>query len=184
MKVTFIGQKELEDALRKLPKELVSQGLVARHLKKAGKPIYDSAKTKVPVSKPSDHEHDNFDPGRLRDAIHILKVREPKYLDEIVGIGVDLGKTRADPRGAWYGRIVEFNQPFLRPSFEAHRARVPIIYGKGVGAAIERIGRKVGNENAQKVGAKAKRANTAKLKAGSGNFQPSVQNLLNFRKRV
>jgi len=157
------GGKELDEVLRQLPAELVSRsgGPVKLSLKKAAQPVYDDAVLKVPTKT-----------GRLRNAIQKPQRHpRPKHLVEIYGVGVNLGKDRDDPSGAWYARIVEFNTSFLRTAMEKNRKKSTNIYATEMGTRIERIGKKIGNENARKVGAKVRKAN-----------QPtSVQRLLDYR---
>ena len=67
------------------------------------------------------------------------------------------GSKRGDKAGAYYGYIVEYRQSFLRPALESNRDKSTRIFSKKLGADIEKIGKAVGNKNAQAVGARAKR---------------------------
>ena len=164
LKVEVIGLRELEKALKELPPELVSKGQVARALRKAAVPVLETAQSLVPVSAKgsisgSEGNRKRFPKGRLKRAIKIQKHPNPRYLNEIYGVGVDPGTTRDDERGAWYGYIVEFRTSFLRTAMEVNRTKSTKIFSAFMGGVVERAGRKVGNKNAQAIGAKVKRAN-------------------------
>ena len=134
------GLAELQKALLALPRELTSKsgGPVLFALRAAAKPMHADAIEKAPE-----------DTGRLRRAIKMQRHPNPKYLNEIVGIGVDLGRSRDDPNGAWYGWIVEFKARFLRRAFEANKQSSVDVFRSKLAASIVRIGKKIGDTNAQ-----------------------------------
>ena len=146
LKVEVIGLRELEKALRDLGVAAGQKGgPVKTALMAAALPVLRSAQANVPV-----------DTGRLKKSIKRQRHPNPRYLNEIVGVGVDPGTKRSDKGGAYYGYIVEFRQPFLRPAMESNREKSVQIFKRKLGASIEKIGKQVGNKNAQAVGAKAR----------------------------
>ena len=152
LKTEVIGLRELEQVLKELPAEMVSKGQVGRALMKAAEPVLKTAQQLVPK-----------DTRRLERAIKKQKHPNPRWLNEIVGVGVDPGTTREDETGAWYGYIVEFRTSFLRTAMEINRRESTRIFSLFMGGVVERAGKKAGNENARKVGAKLRSANKAKL---------------------
>ena len=146
--VNVVGLKELEDALHELGSEVAGQrgGLVRTALRAAAVPVLEEARDRVPE-----------DTGRLKNAIKLRRHPNPKYLNEIWGVGVDPGRSRDDLRGAWYGYIVEFNKPFLRPALESNRENSVNLFRKKLAAGIERTAKKIGNKNAAAVGARVKK---------------------------
>ena len=102
------------------------------------------------------------DTGRLKRSIFWKRERNPRRLNEIVYVGPRLGKSREDPNGAWYAAIVEFQggkdgvgKGFMRRSIDPDRDTNTIR--KRLATGIERVAKKVGNENAAKVGARIKK---------------------------
>ena len=162
LKVDVIGLRELEKALKDLGVAAGQKGgPVKTALMAAALPVLRSAQAKVPVSAKGTfvgegEKRKHVKPGRLKRAIKRQRHPNPRYLNEIVGVGVDPGTTRDDERGAYYGYIVEFRQPFLRPAMESNREKSVQIFKRKLGASIEKIGKQVGNKNAQAVGAKAR----------------------------
>jgi hypothetical protein len=153
------GLAELERALLALPKELTgfNGGPVVFALRAAGKPILEDAKAAAPASESGSYyyttkkggERRLGKPGRLRDAIKMQRHPNPKYLNEIVGVGVDLGRTRSDESGAFYAFVVEFRTRFLRNAFEKNKSSSVNLFKSKLAASIVRIGKKIGDTNAQ-----------------------------------
>jgi HK97 gp10 family phage protein len=143
-----VGLKELLAALEDLGSEVAGNkvNLVRTALMAAALPVLKTAKALVPV-----------DTGRLQKAIKRQRHKNPKYLNEVVGVGVDPGRKRDDLTGAWYGYIVEFRESFLRPALETNRANSIGIFRKRLAAGVEREAKKIGNKNAAAVGAKIKK---------------------------
>lgn len=154
MSMQVVGLKELEQALKELPKELSGKkgGPVKTALMAAALPVLRSAQANAAKRT-----------GRLRGAIKRQRHPNPKFLNEIVGVGVDPGTSREDARGAWYGHFIEFGtvknppRPFLRPALEANRKNSVLIYRKRLAIGIEKIAKQVGNENARRVAANVRR---------------------------
>ena len=165
MRVTFHGQKELEEALRQLPKELTGKagGPVKLALKAAAQPVLESAQAQAMI---------HSDTGNLLASLKAMRHPNPRYLNELFGVGVHrMGKRPA--RGApqdtglpWYADIVEYGgrgktgplKGFMRQSMEKNRSKSEKIYSTKLAAGIERIAKKVGNENARKVAARVKQS--------------------------
>lgn len=143
LQTSIEGFAHLEKALKELPRELVSKGgrgagnPVFQALNKAADPVLSSMQNLAPYKS-----------GRLRGAIKKQRHPRPKYINEIVGVGVDPGRSREDTTGAWYGYIVEANTGFMKRSAEKNQNKVPEIFGRELGASIEKIGKKL--ERAQK----------------------------------
>ena len=93
----------------------------------AALPVLRTAQANVPV-----------DTGRLKHAIKRRRHPNPTVLNEIVGVGVDMGRKRGDTGGAFYGRIIELRQPFLRPALETNRAKSTAIYATKLAVGIEK----------------------------------------------
>ena len=77
------GQREFKKAAKKATRE----GL---------KPLHAAAKAGVPVET-----------GRLRKAVKLRAWRRPKQGEVGMKVFIDPGDNRADPRGAYYGSMVE-----------------------------------------------------------------------------
>ena len=158
------GLKELEQALKELPAHLVSHagGPVKLALKAAAQPVLESQQAKAMIHSKT---------GNLMDSLRVMRHPNPKYLNELFGVGVRrLGKRPAkgapqDTGLPWYADIVEYGgrgktgplKGFIRESLEKNRKKSALIYRKHLATSIERIARKVGNENARKVAAKVKK---------------------------
>ena len=153
------GMAELEKALKDLRAEMSSRGkagkegnLVMNALRYAGR---TSVMPRMVTNAPEDT-------GRLKRSIFYKPERNPRYLDEVFYVGPRLGKSRDDPKGAWYAAIVEFKggkngrgKGYMRNSIRPEEdAR---IIGRNLGAGIERVAKKIGNKNLAEVGAAAKR---------------------------
>ena len=159
VKVRVVGQKELEDALRKLPAELVSNkgGVVKTALFAAMAPVQVTAKSTVP-------NRDNVeDTGRLANAVTRKRVSNPKFYSEAIMVIVKSGKNRADTSGAWYGPFVEFGSRglaaahWLRNAMDSNNSKSLGIYRTRLAGGIARIAKKIGDENTRKVAQSIKR---------------------------
>ena len=140
------GLRELEQALKDLGSEVAGSkgGLVKNALNAAGRDVEARMKADAPR-----------DTGRLRDSIFKFREKNPRRLSEIVYVGPRLGKSRDDPKGAWYAAIVEFKTGFMRRSI--HQDEDTATIRKNLATGIERVAKKIGNENARKVGARIKK---------------------------
>jgi len=144
------GLKELEYVLKQLPKELVSQGRggnnpVFQSLNEAAEPVLQSMQNLAPYKS-----------GRLRGAIKKQRHPRPRFLNEIVGVGVDPGASRDDQRGAWYGFIVEAKTGFMKRAADKNKDRFVDVYRRGLSMRLEAKAKKLGDENLRKIAAKAR----------------------------
>ncbi len=161
--VEIIGGRELLKALKELGAAASQRGgPVKSALRKASLPILDSAQ--MSAAK-------HTDTGDLLASLKILRHPNPINLNEIYGVGVhSMGKRPErgkDQRTGkpWYAALVEYGgrgksgplKGFLRAAMESNRAKSNAIFRRELGAGIEKIAKKVGNENARKVGAKVAR---------------------------
>ena len=153
-----MGGKEgnlVGNALRYVSKNSVKKDIAAAApVSKEGSSIdwgYAGGKYKVvgPKKAPS---------GRLRRAITTVVHRNP-HLSELVGTGVfqkSLGQNRNDPDGAWYAHIVEHRTGFMRTAFRNNAGKYSDEVRRRLATGIERVARKIGDENSRAVAAKAK----------------------------
>lgn len=114
----LIGAKELEQALKQLPKS-TAKGVLRRALSNAAKPTVDAAKSLVPRGKT----------GNLQASIEIstrLKASQKKG-GRPQGIEMFIGATW--PKGA-HAHLVEFGtvktsaRPFMRPAWDSTKEKV------------------------------------------------------------
>ena len=160
------GFKELESALKDLRKEMGGKegNITAKAMMKAAYPVWREAQARAPVSKKDTGAFTRLSfgrggrkimgpskdqPGNLRKSIKRKRLKNPRFLSEIVGIGVMQGGSRENPIGAYYGKFVEFGtskmvaQPFLRPALEANRALFIQVFGTELGNGITRAAAKI-----------------------------------------
>ncbi len=179
MTVEIIGQRELLKALKDLG-AAVSQrgGPVKSALRKAGLPILEAAKS-------SAAQH--VKTGDLLKSLAIKRHPNPRHLNEIYGVGVhNMGK-RLEKGKPWYAQIVEYGgrgkthplKGFLRTAMETNRDKAVAIFRKELGLGIEKEAKKVGNENARKVGALAARGTI-----GGGTFTRTTASGLVIRSNI
>ena len=162
LKTEIIGGKELERALRELGEAAGQKGgPVKLALKHAAVPVLDAMQMKVAK---------HTDTGTLLNSLAIRRHPNPRYLNEIFGVGVhSMGKrplkgADQDTGKPWYAWIVEYGgwhssgplKGFARGSLEETRAQSTAIYAKDLGAGINKLAKKIGNKNAQVVNAKVK----------------------------
>lgn len=144
-----VGLKELKEVLLGLPKELVANrgatNAVASALMAAALPVLRAAQSEAPQRT-----------GRLMKAIKRRRHPRPKYLNEIVGVGVDPGRSREDPNGAWYGYIVHARNPFLKRAFQRTQGEALQRFRKVLATKLEAAAKKAGDDNARAIAAKVK----------------------------
>ena len=151
------GLAELEDALKEIGSEVAGKngGLVRTALMGAGLKMMRDMQGAVPV-----------DEGDLKASIGRKRVKNPKGLSEAIEVGAkgrrgpkkdDSGRTFLHPRWLEYGTRLQPAQPFIRPAFNSNRDDAVKMFRKKLAAGIERVAKKVGAANAQKVGARIKK---------------------------
>jgi len=176
MRVTFHGQKELEEALRQLPKELSGRagGPVKLALKDAAQPVFEDQLAQAAI---------HADTGDLMASLKVMRHPNPR-ITELFGVGVSRmgkrpGKGQPQRTGLpWYADIVEYGgrgktgplKGMIRQSMEKNRTKSEKIYTTRLAVGIEKIARKIGNENARKVAAAARKPQ-----------RTSVQKLFDYR---
>jgi len=166
-----IGLAEMQNSLIELGSEIAGKngGLLKNALFAAGRPVKERMIANAPESKNGSwigkgaNRH-RGQKGRLKRSIKMFREKNPRRLSEIVYVGPMLGKSRDDPNGAWYAAIVEFQggKGGVGAGY-ARRALHPDedlqTFTRSLGTGIERVARKVGNKNAQAVGARVRNAN-------------------------
>lgn len=147
------GLKELEDALKDLGSEVAGKngGLVRTALMNAALPVWREAQALALKSR---------DTGDLYNALTRRRVKDP---DLPVSEQVDVGLFASGKgKKVWYGQFVEFGtekhhaQPFLRPAMNGKKEEALDNFRRNLATGIERVAKKIGNENARKVGARIK----------------------------
>jgi len=158
------GIKELQEALLKLPKELVANngGPVARALTSSMKPILETAKRTVPnidgKNNVTGKEGDNS--GRLARAIRVRRSsKKSGHGSEGRQVYINKGKSRDDQNGAYYAHMVEFGHRgyapthWFRDAMSSNKELALEIFRRTLGKSIARIAKKIGDENLRKVAA-------------------------------
>lgn len=155
------GLKELENALRELPKS-TGKAVLRRVLKAAAEPIYKDAKSRAP-SRPSDAKPVYYGPKGDR------KLRRPGTDEALVQTGTRLTRNQArlarkegknsaehyvgsrDP----IARLLEFGtahsaaQPIIRPAWDGHKEEALRIITSDLGAEIEKAAERLAKKNAK-----------------------------------
>jgi len=151
--VDVIGLRELEQALQELGSEVAGKngGLVRNALMAAAKPVLEMAKHLVPK-----------DTHKLENSLR--RSRQKEVDPELhVNEAVDVGLISRRGRGTAYGAFVEFGtsqkakRPYLRPALEGNIRESTDIFRKNLATGIVRVAKKVGNKNAQAIGARIKK---------------------------
>ena len=152
------GLKELEQALRQLPKDLVGKngGPVRAALMNAGLQMMRDMQAATPE-----------DEGELKRTVRRKRVKNPsRGMAETVLVGAqgkrgpkrdDDGRTFLAPHWLEFGTVHISKRPFIRPAFDNNKEEAVRRFRKNLATAVERIGKKIGNENARKVGARVKK---------------------------
>lgn len=131
------GAGQLDRALSQLPKSL-SRGVLRRSLTKAAEPVRDAAQQNVPVRT-----------GELRDSLAVatrLTPSQRRLQTRAGGVVVYVGASW--PQGA-HAHLVEFGtahsaaQPFLRPAWDQHGAKVLPAFGEEVWQQLDRTAKRL-----------------------------------------
>lgn len=154
--VDVLGLRELEKALKSLGSEVAGKngGLVRTALMAAALPVLRSAQVYAEASR---------DTGKLAEAL--TRSRQSKVDPDIdANEAVDVGLfSRGKGKKVFYGKFLEFGtsrqpaQPFLRQALESNVKESTDIFRKKLATGIERVAKKIGNKNAQEVGARIKK---------------------------
>jgi len=140
-KVTLEGLAELVKNLREFADELKGNPLRA-----ASRAMADVVRTAAIENAPVGET------GRLQNAIsqRLISARDRDAATssgdsaEIFDVYVKMGKSRDDPRGAFYwwfvenGTVKQAAQPFLRPAFYENEAQLPDTFADKLRPVIER----------------------------------------------
>jgi len=162
------GLAQLEKNLRDLaPAIQGKKGFPKNVLRNAAramaKVVKDDAVARAPMSSEGSETKDGeiIPPGRLKRSI-TMKLLSARYRDratlagdsrELYYIGYKTGRGRDDPKGAYYGTMVELGtdkmsaQPFLRPAAIANKTKAPAVFKQKLGGDLERIAKKLGTRN-------------------------------------
>lgn len=113
----------------------------ARPAAQAGAEVfYQEVKQRVPVSaKPHKSGKKTYDPGTLRKAIY------QAFADKESGDGKAMYRISWNKTHAFYGRFVEFGtskmaaQPFLRPAYDAARAKAVKAVQERMAAELKKV---------------------------------------------
>lgn len=182
---TVIGLDELEKAAKELTEEIHSRGgrkqnLVRMALNTVAKDVELRMVKAAPISAEDQGSHIDWHksrngkwvhggpkgnrdkPGRLRRSIFRKPGGRALQFTEVVHVGPRMGSSRNDPEGAWYAAIVEMHggaggvgKGFMRNAIiPAHHSA---MFGNELGRHVERVAKRIGNANAQAIGAKYKK---------------------------
>lgn len=130
------GAKELEDALRKLPQEIMGK-VLREALEDAGFPMLMQAQQRAPRStNPGKH-------GHMADSIKFRARTETDLFDTTVELAL------GPDRNHFYGSFGEFGtkhetpRPFMRPAFDTEAEPTIARFGRLLGNAIDRAAKKL-----------------------------------------
>jgi HK97 gp10 family phage protein len=124
--VTITGLKELQTALRQLPKEIQGK-VLAQSLREGAKAIIKDAKTRAPRA---DSPHfvgkgkELVEPGNIARNIQVKRV---KNTDSTATVSIGVRSKGKGGKNAFYWRFLEFGtqfiaaRPFMRPAFESKK---------------------------------------------------------------
>lgn len=152
------GLKEMEEALKAMSSQLGGKEgrPVNAALNAARRSVLKRAQANAPVKT-----------GRLRRAIVSMEERNPKAYSVVKYVGVRKGKKRDDESGAWYAPIVEFKggkggegKGFMQRSIDPEADGR--VYAKSLASGVERLAKKIGDENTRQLAAQVRKAHTIK----------------------
>ena len=155
------GLKELEKTLRELTPMIQGKKGFSKNI------LRNSARAMANKAKEHAKAHVPVDTGRLKEAITI-KLMSVKYRDratragdsrEYYYLGYKTGMSRKDPKGAYYGTMVEVGaktelgteimppRPYLRPAVENNKSQLIKIFTDKFGNQLEVNARRLANRN-------------------------------------
>lgn len=127
------GGEALHAALAEVGKSMEKK-ILARAMRDAAKPILNDAKRRAPVLS-----------GQLRKSLKIRALQRNRKKGQVgVAISTDKGFFKGDE---FYGAFHEFGtsrmpaRPFIRPAFEANKARAVKIVGEAIKLGLEDVAR-------------------------------------------
>lgn len=126
------GGEALAAALAEIPKAMEKK-ILARAMRDAAKPMLDDAKRLAPVLT-----------GQLRKSIKIRSIKRNRKGRVGVVISTEKGFFKGE---TFYGAFLEFGtkklpaRPFIRPAFEANKARSAKIAGEAIKLGLEDVAR-------------------------------------------
>lgn len=130
------GAKELEDALRKLPQEIMGK-VLREALRKSADEMMQTAQQRAPRSaNPGVH-------GHMADSIKLRASTEQDLFDTTVNLTLGPDSTH------FYGSFGEFGTkhqgatPFMRPAFDQEAQPTINRFGVLLGQAIEKAAKKL-----------------------------------------
>ena len=157
VQTNIYGLKELDKALSQLPKELVGKagGPLKTALMAAALPVLRTAQQTVP------DRDDIPNTGLLSSMIKRRRATKNRKGSETVQVFIRGNKQQR--KDAYYAPWLEFGAKGLAPtrwftkSLESNRTNSVEIFRKNLAGSVERIARKIGNENLRAVGAQLKK---------------------------
>jgi HK97 gp10 family phage protein len=132
-----IGNRRLQEALRKIPYAVKKDKFMMAAFRQAAKPIIQAARSKI----------NNID-GDLKKSIKAFSTRAGRRVPLLyVGPKATGGSsTKNEQRGGgYYGAIVEYGSatanpsPFMRPAWDASQGNAEAILLKGVQAIVQKV---------------------------------------------
>lgn len=155
------GAKELEAALRQLPKR-IGKGAIRRALKKAAQPIADDAKSRVPVGRnreSGEHLQENIAVSTKLSKRQRRRSRarghDPNRVDVYIGAEpsrhAHLVEFGTGPRRTKSGKStgVMPAQPFMRPAWDAGKHRALRQFERDLWKEIEKSARNLARRQAK-----------------------------------
>ena len=157
------GLRELEKALKDLRHEMAGrkeENIVANALRKSAK----QTMLEPMIAQVTPHSKT----GRLQRGLSVRRHPRPSGWSELFGVGVHKmgkrpGKGQPDTETLpWYAAIVEYGgkgkrgplKGFMRRTAESNAQRFVEVFREDAARRIERIAKKIGNENLRQVGSR------------------------------
>lgn len=135
VQVKVTGLDGLAAALKALPAEIAS---------KSGGPLRSALRASAQVIRKEAALRAPVDTGRLQRAVVIQRDRNPGNVTERMVVRPRAGKSRTDPKGAYYWHFLEFGserqpaQPFIRPAFDAAKDKALTTFKDKLRVGIEK----------------------------------------------
>ena len=154
------GLKELDWALKQLPKELVGKngGPVRTALMGAALPMFQVMQRQI-ASKWKDE-------GELLKTVGRKRHKNPKKVNELISVGVQgkrgpkkdaSGRSFLSPYWLEFGTHRMQADPIIGPAFNSNKEEAVKIFRTRLAGGIVKIAKKINNENVRKVAAQVRR---------------------------